>query len=264
MSSYRCFRCGRALSNETSVANGIGPICAAKRHSEVGADRRLSLENSQCHHGFNCYAPEHGATTIGRFHHRFNAMAEQVGLPGALVDEIESLIRQYLDALGLSRDAVEVPRIDVPPFGDRQAMIELRLPIERGPFGPSVKMPTDYDDQYRRLKLRECAVCPFSLDCREPGKAVAAIWNILSIMRYDVEPWLKRASLPLSRGGRGGDGGSALGWEWDQMIYQHLANSLEVLGLYDDGQDIQDIARAQHDKRFAKRAKHAALNAAMW
>lgn len=253
MSGYRCFRCGRELSNELSVRNGIGPICSKRRQLELDADQRLSEENRTCHQGFTCYAPEHGHTTISRFASRFHALAEQTGLPGTLVEEVEKLTRQYIDALGLDRAAVEVPHIDVPIFGDPQAMRDLHLPIVQGPFGASVRMPGDYEEQYRRLKLSACAICPFGLDCREPGKAVAAIWNILSIMRYDVEPWLRRNR----------DAG-AYGWEWDTQLYQGLANSLEVLGLLDDGRDIQDIARAQHDKRFSKRAKRAATSAALW
>lgn len=255
MTAYRCFRCGRELSNEISVQNGIGPICASKRKAELDADQQLSRENSTCHHGFTCFAPEHGLTTIGRFIHRFHTLAEQTDLPNELVDETTTLTRQYIDALGLYRPQVDVPDIDVPIFGDAEAIRDLNLPIGRGPFGASVKMPPNYEDQYRRLKLRECKVCPFGLDCREPGAAVAAIWNLLSLMRYQVEPWLTHNR----------DAG-AYGWEWDLQIYQDLANCLDVLGLDDDGRDIQDIAHAQHDKRFAqsKRYKSAAKNATLW
>ncbi len=258
MSSYRCFRCGRELSAAESVNAGIGPICRAKRSAGMDVDQKLSQDNKTCYRGYHCYAPDHGLTTIGRFVNRFMALAEQTGLPREIVSEVMALTRQYIDALGLKRKPVEVPEIDVPPFGNLQAMSDLRLPVEQGPFGSSVKMPVNYDDQYRWIKLRQCQVCPFGLDCREPSQAVSAVWNILSIMRYEVEPWLARS---LSRRDGGGQG---WGWQWDSLLYQHLANSLEVLGLTDDGQDIQDIVAEQRKpKRQRGRKAHPAA-IAMW
>jgi hypothetical protein len=109
MPAYRCFRCGRELSAEQSVKNGIGPICAAKRSAALDADRELSKQNSTCHHGFTCYAPDHGLTTIGRFLNRFMTLADQTGLPNELRAEASALVRQYIDALGLKRKPVEVP-----------------------------------------------------------------------------------------------------------------------------------------------------------
>ncbi len=253
MSSYRCFRCGRELSAAESIDAGIGPICRARHSQELNANQKQSLENKTCHQGFHCYAPDHGLVTIGRFVNRFMALAEQTGLPREIVSEVMPLMRQYIDALGLKRKPVEVPDIAIPHFGDHQAIRDLNLPIEQGPFGPSVKLPVDYDEQYRWIKLSECQVCPFGLDCREPAKAVSAVWNILSIMRYQVEPWLHRNH----------DAG-AWGWAWDTMLYQHLANSLEVLGLIDDGQDIQDIVAEQRKpKRQRGRKAHPAA-IAMW
>ncbi len=256
MPSYRCFRCGRALSAEQSVNNGIGPICAAKRREQLDADRQLSRENTTCHHGFTCYAPDHGLTTISRFMHRFMALADQTKLPNDLRKEASTLVRQYIDALGLKRPPVEVPVVDVPAFGDAQTMRDLNLPIERTAYGLSIKMPIDYEDQYRRKQLCKMQVCPFGLDCREPGKAVAAVWNLLSLMRYQVEPWLKQNR----------DSG-AWGWEWDSLLYQHLANSLDVLGLDDDGRDILDIVKEQREHKNAKRGRRSkapALTASMW
>jgi hypothetical protein len=256
MASYRCFRCGRELSAIDSVNNGVGPVCAAKRSAALDADLKTSRENRACHHGFTCYAPDHGLTTIGRFVHRFMAMADQTGLPNDLRDEAMTLTRKYVDALGLKRKRVEVPVIEVPPFGDPQSLRDLNLPIEHTPHGDSVKMPHDYEEQYRRLKLRDCAVCPFGLDCRKPGQAVAAIWNLLSLMRYKVEPFLKRNR----------DSG-ALGWEWDGLIYQALANSLGVLGLDDDERDIMDIVEEERKQKNTKRNKRSRVHAAgvsMW
>lgn len=256
MPNYRCFRCGRELSAVESVNNGIGPICAAKRSAAIDADQKLSRENSACHQGFTCYAPAHGMTTIGRFVQRFMALADQTSLPNEWRDEAMKLTRQYVDALGLKRPRVEVPVIDVPPFGDPQAMRDLNLPIEHTPHGDAIKMPHDYEEQYRRLKLRACAVCPFGLACREPGKAVAAIWNLLSLMRYQVEPYLKHNR----------DAG-AWGWEWDGLIYQALANSLDVLGLDDDGRDIMAIVDEERSKKNTKRGKRSRVHAAgvsMW
>jgi hypothetical protein len=254
MASYRCFRCGRELSAEQSVNNGIGPVCASKRREQLDADQKLSRENKACHHGFTCYAPEHGLTTIGRFMHRFMAMADQTDLPNELRKEASALVRQYIDGLGLKRQHVEVPVIEVPPFGDLQAIRELDLPIEHTPHGDSIKMPYDYEDQYRRLKLRACAVCPFGLDCNEPGKAVAAVWNLLSLMRYQVEPFIHRNR-----------NSGAWGWGWDTLAYQHLANSLEVLGLDEDGSEIMDIVKEQKEQKNSKRnRRRAAASASMW
>lgn len=254
MPTYRCFRCGRELSAEQSVRNGIGPICSSRRSAELDAEQKLSKANSTCHHGFTCYAPGHGLTTISRFLHRFMVLADQVNLPNDLRAEASTLVRQYIDALGLKRKPVEVPAIEVPSFGDLAAIRELGLPVEQGPFGASVKMPADYEDQYHHKQLCKMAVCPFGLDCREPGQAVAAVWNLLSLMRYQVEPWLKRNR----------DAG-AWGWEWDSLIYQALANSLDVLGLDDDGRDIQDIVEQQRQKKAGRKSRRkASLTSSMW
>ena len=67
---------------------------------------------------------------------------------------------------------------------------------------------------------------PFGLDCREPSRAVSVVWQLASIMRDQIEPHLR---------------GADSGWSWDNLIYQHLANTLEVLGLNDEGEDIKAI-----------------------
>lgn len=239
--SYRCFRCGRDLSNETSVELGIGPICRGKRAAEESAEDQQRKSNLTCHKGFTCYAPDHAGTLIGHFIHRFNALVDQTDPVklAPLAAEIIQLITAAGAALGLDRPRVPVPDIKVPVFG--QATIGLLgIPARRAPSGGmSWAMPADHDDQFRRICLRIDQVCPFGLDCQQPERAVQNIWRVLSILRYDLEPQLATEDH--------------CGWAWDRLLYQHLWNVLEVLGCEDDARDIQAIVEAQASQPVALR-----------
>ncbi len=95
-------------------------------------------------------------------------------------------------------------------------------------------MPTDHDEQYRHIKLRALGVCPFGLDCRDPNQAVGVVWRLLSLMRHQVEPLLLTEE--------------SSGWSWDSLTYQHLANTLELLGCNDDARDIENIVREERQR----------------
>lgn len=230
MTAHRCFRCGRELSNHTSVEAGIGPVCRGRRAHEQDAERRRRDENLRCHHGFVCSNPAHAGTTIWRFHHRFGLVA-QSGIPLPVHRQVGLLVTEFLDVLGLDRSHVPVPTIDVPLFGP-ETITALGLLARPSPFGGTCcEMPVDHDEQYRHIKLREMQVCPFGLDCCDPERAVAIIWQLLSLMRYEVEPALLTAD--------------SCEWSWEPPLYQALANTLELLGLHDDAQEVEDIVREQ-------------------
>lgn len=230
----RCFRCGRPLSNHVSVQAGIGPICRAKRETDLDAEEMQRQKNLECHYGFTCYNPQHSGTTLARFLRRFNAMADQTGVQGSIRAEVVAQCEHFADALGLNRDEVSVPSIDVPMFG-RETIAALNIPLKNQPgVGSVYSMPVDHDEQYCHIQLRAMGVCPYGLDCRDPRQAVGAVWSLLSLMRYQVEPLL----LTDER----------CGWSWDRLLYQYLANTLQVLGLHDDAQDIEDIVQEQAEK----------------
>lgn len=231
--AYRCFRCGRDLSNEVSVELGIGPICRQKRAADEAREDKQRQLNLRCHHDFTCYAPDHAGATLSRFVDRFGAMADQCGLAPRQIADVAGLVSEARHALGLLRPRVQVPEVEVPIFGMHTVGV-LNLPLTRGPHGASYAMPYDHDDQYRRIELRAVKVCPFGLDCREPDKAVRALWRVLSILRYEVEPLLATEDNH--------------GWAWDRLMYQRLWNTFEVLGLDDDARDIRAIVDEQRSK----------------
>lgn len=181
--------------------------------------------------------PDHAGTTLARFIHRFSAIAQAIGLPGDVIfAEVRSLVADARDALGLDRPKVNVPNIDVPIFGP-QTIGALGIPPSKGPFGVSYKMPYDHDEQFRHIQLRIEKVCPFGLDCRDPRRAEQDVWRLLSIMRYQVEPLLATEDN--------------CGWSWDRMLYQHLWNTLECLGLEEDARDIQKIVEREASRPVA-------------
>jgi len=233
MPSYRCFRCGRDLSNEKSIEVGIGPICRTKHSVEEAAEDRQRKKNLTCHKGFVCWAPDHVATVLSRFINRYTGLAANAALPQTLTDEIAGLVGEVRDALGLNLPRVQVPKIDVPMFGEKTIGV-LGIPPRKGPLGVSFAMPVDHDEQFRRIGLRFDRICPFGLDCQDPDKAVDAVWRLLSVMRYQVEPLLATEDN--------------CDWAWDLLLYQHLGNVLECLGLNDDAADINQIVRTQKEK----------------
>lgn len=239
MRSYRCFRCGRELSNEVSVQAGIGPICRSKQHTEEAAEDRKRKENLTCHQDYCCMAPDHAGTTLGRFINRFEHAVRGIGEPGvALLADVRGLVADARDALGLDRPEVKLPTIDVPIFGP-QTISVLGIPPSQGPFGVSYKMPVDHDEQFRHIQLRIDRLCPFGLDCRDPRRAEQDVWRLLSIMRYQVEPLLATED--------------SCGWSWDRLLYQALWNTLECLGLEEDARDIQQIVEREASRPVALR-----------
>jgi len=239
MRSYRCFRCGRELSNEVSVQAGIGPICRGKVRAEEKAEERQRKANLMCHQGFVCMAPDHASTTLARFVHRFECIARAIGEPcNALLSEVQSIAADARDALGLDRPEVKLPEVQVPMFGP-QTIGVLGLPPEKGPLGVSYKMPYDHDEQFRHIQLRCEKLCPFGLDCRDPRRAEQDVWRLLSIMRYQIEPMLATEEH--------------CGWSWDRLLYQALWNTLECLGLEEDARDIQQIVEREASRPVALR-----------
>lgn len=222
----RCSRCGKELTDPDSVAAGMGPDCRARADMAQDESRE---QNLRCHKGMVCYAPKHAGTTIDRFWNRFSAMADQVSLLSRdSVSHIASLVEQFKDTLGLNRDSVPVPEIDVPMFG-RETIGKLGIQGEDLIDGTrGYAMPVDHDEQYRCVELRRMEICPFGLDCRDPGRAVALIGIIAAHMERDVEPELVFTHSE---------------WAWDRLMYQSLANSLEVLGMTAEGAEIMDMVR---------------------
>jgi len=250
--SIQCSRCKRSLTNPDSIREGMGPVCRARNKSVEKAEDAQRQDNLKCHHGFVCYAPDHAATTIARFARRFEAMAEQTGLPDQIRATVAARVEEFRTALGLNRDAVPVPEIDVPHFG-LETIGALGIPAQASPFGGvSYAMPIDHDEQYRRLMLRKEGICPFGLDCREPNRAVSVVWQLVSILRDQACPESNRRVEPFLRG-------ADSGWAWDTMLCQHLSNTLEVLGLDDEGRDIRDIpatAKRTRNARSTRRNIH--------
>jgi hypothetical protein len=238
-----CRRCGRSLTNPKSIEVGIGPVCRARSRRVEQTEDAQRKENLKCHHGVVCYAPDHASTTIHRFLHRFTAMAEQTSLPDQIRVTVGALVEQFRDALGLNRDNVPVPEVDVPRFGP-ETIAALGIPAQPSPFGGvAYAMPIDHDEQYRRRKLRQAGVCPFGLDCRDPGQAVSTVWRLVTILCEQVEPILREVDSA---------------WSWDSALYQHLANSLEVLGLNGEGEDIRAISATAKRKRTTRSTRRNA------
>lgn len=248
--THRCFKCERPLFNPQSVQRGIGPICHAKQEREMDAEAAQRQRNLTCHNGLVCFNPEHAGTTMQRFLSRFNTIQKNAGLPADLVERVCRLTTEFADVFGLDRENLPVPEINVPMFG-AESIEKLKLPKRRDIRGGRacdvVSMPFDHDEQYRRVALREMRICPFGLDCRDPKRGVAVVWELLSILRYQMEPRL------LTETG--------IDWSWDQRLYEGLAGTLDVLGLYDDAEDVRDTVSEQRSKPQRLRFADADLTA---
>lgn len=252
----RCYACHRELTNPTSVSLGIGPVCRAKRRREADAQERLDREASKCHFGFVCYNPEHVLTLVIRLTRSLESWPgllkqerEMAGLEfeqeqvAEICRRVDDDTRIIIDCLGLNRDRVEVPEIEQ---ADLQTMLQTtgHLGNPANEVEPGVyRVPPDIQRQYTRTKLRELKVCPYGLDCRDPNRAVAAVYMILSTLRHEVEPLFRNTTW----------GGLAAA---NDQPYWHLANILQVLGLDDEGDYIihKDIpAMKKQAARFAKK-----------
>lgn len=250
----RCYACKRSLTNPESVALGIGPVCRARRKRELEAQERLDREASRCHHGYNCVNPEHVLVLLGRLESQLEnwpAWLEAEGFdPGETGVEpdingrIHSLMSDIAEGLGLRRPLVEVPEV-------AQASLDEMLKATGHYMHPAneispgqYRIPSDIQNQYRRTILRERRVCPHGLDCTDPGKAVGAIYSILSILRNNLEPLFRDTSY----GGLVGASDAA---------YVACMNMLEVLGLEDEASYIryQDLPKLR---------KAAEKNARRW
>lgn len=211
------------------------PFCYAKEErggTDIEETRRR--KNLECHHGFTCYNPQHTHVTLARFQRRLAAMADQTALPNEIRNHTAGLCAQFVDALGLDRDATQVPQVTVPPFS-METIAALDLPPRQAPGGGTCySVPANYDEQYRRIKLRELRACPFGLDCRDPERAVSLVWQLFSIMRYQVEPLLATEDN--------------CEWAWDRQLYQALGGTLELMGMDAAGQEIQKVVDSQRDK----------------
>lgn len=252
----KCYACKRELTNPTSVNLGIGPVCRAKRRRENEAQERLDREASKCHFGFVCYNPDHVLTLLSRLKNsmenwpRWLEQERQMASRDFEQDEVKAICQRVaghmqtiVDCLGLDRDKVQVPEIDQ---ADLETMLQatghFRNPaneVEPGTY----RIPPDITRQYTRTKLRELKICPHGLDCRDPNRAVAAVYMILSTLRNEVEPLFRTTSY----------GGLVAA---SDQTYWHLANILQVLGFDDEGDYIihKDIpAMKKQAARFAKK-----------
>jgi len=229
---------------------GIGPVCRARRKRELEAQEKLDREVSRCHHGFNCANPHHVVTLLGRLNGQLEAWPQWLEAEGVEFNEadINPVIRQLMgdieDGLGLRRPSVEVPEV-------AQVSLDEMLKATGHHMNPAneispgqYRIPFDIQSQYRCAVLRERGVCPQGLDCTDPGKAVGAIYSILSILRNDLEPLFRDTSY----GGLVGASDAA---------YVACMNMLEVLGLEDEATYIryQDLPRLR---------KAAQKNARRW
>ncbi|MEW6104783.1 MAG: DUF6011 domain-containing protein [Bacillota bacterium] len=254
----RCYACKRSLTNPESVALGIGPVCRARRKREIEAQERLDREASRCHHGYNCEDPHHVLTLLGRLEGQLEVWpgwlrAEgidpgETGVDQDINSDINKLMCQIVKGLGLRRQPVEVPQVVVPgmePSMDEMLQVTGHYMHPANEISPGqYRIPSDIQNQYRRTILRERRVCPHGLDCTDPGKAVGAIYSILSILRNDLEPLFRDTSY----GGLVGASDAA---------YVACMNMLEVLGLEDEASYIryQDLPKLR---------KAAQKNARRW
>ncbi|MGE5594162.1 MAG: DUF6011 domain-containing protein [Betaproteobacteria bacterium] len=251
----RCYACKRALSNPESVKLGIGPVCRARRKRELEAQEKLDREASKCHHGFNCANPHHVATLLGRLNGQLEAWPQWLRAEGVEFDEadINPAIRQLMgdieDGLGLRRPPVEVPEVAQVSLDEMSKVTGHHMhpanQLEPGQY----RIPFDIQSQYRCSVLREKRICPHGLDCREPERAVAAIYSILSILRNDLEPLFARTSY----------GGYAAA---SDRAYVACMNMLEVLGLDDEAfyiryQDLPKLQKAaqKNARRWERQAR---------
>jgi len=229
-----CWKCHRALSSADSVKIGIGPICRAKIQREQTAAEAARQANLACHHGFVCSNPEHAATTMTRFQHRLRAILENVGLADPswrqeirdLTERADVSVATVNDALGLYRPRLGLPTIGLPK-PDACTLTGLGVPPTHSARGTSYDVPADWQQQYKHKALHQLGICPHGLDCRDPAAAVAAIWRLLDMMRSELEPRL-RANWELRE------------WSWDHTLYQGLYNTLQCLGLQEEGELVCD------------------------
>lgn len=226
----KCYRCSRPLTAETSLRFGIGPICRAKAREKLAAEDQRSRENKRCHHGFVCSHPDHIKTVLGRFLGRFQAMSRTEVAAYNQSGRVQILVSQIASCLGLDRPRVAIPEIDVPDSSFETLVMDLKLPpVESKSGGLSVAIPSDYEEQMTRRSLRDHQICPFGLDCQQPGKAFSLVWELISLLRFDVEPHLTRHS----------------GWRWDHLVYQGLADIFTLMGELSDSYVVMEVV----DKR---------------
>ncbi len=256
----RCYACKRILSNTESVRMGIGPICRARRKYELYDQQKLDREAGRCHFGFTCGNPQHVETLLGRLLDQVDlwpkwlvAGSDETGVPvdTAVCRRLNELIVEYgqtiVDALGLHRPAVEVPEVARTGL-DEMLKATGHYLNEANKLGPGqYRVPPDIQAQYRRTVLREKGACPHGLDCREPDRAIAAVYSILGILRNEIEPLFRETTY----GGLVGASDAA---------YMACMNALEVLGCEDEAsyvyyQDLPKLRKAaqRNARRWERR-----------
>jgi len=217
----KCFKCGRALSNPESIAAGMGEVCRAKSEFNLtGVQDPL-----RCHHGLSCFNPRHAGTCLWRFKDRLQVMIEQVSehvtLPAETLAEIDRLVKEAGTGIGLDK-----------PLLDSKVPATVYLPIEK---------------QAWWAKFTEQKACPFGLQCADPQQTTRAIWNILSLLKYQVELVIRKHWF-------------ARDWSWDEQLYENLAGVFDVLGEPLEAEDIRRIVKEQKKSR-AQRLRERRLAA---
>lgn len=101
-SGYSCACCHRALTVDTSIRAGIGPICRARLAAEAEDAIRNSCDGLGC-----LIHPEHAKTILGRARQWISNMADGAGEPLPDQAEILLLVRR------MSKTLDYVP--DIPP-----------------------------------------------------------------------------------------------------------------------------------------------------
>lgn len=150
----RCGRCGRPLKREESVRLGIGPVCRARLKREESIELR-------CHHGFTCLpsVEYHVPTLLARARRRYSVY----GIPWD--EELERII---IDELGIERE-----RIQVDVSEEVEKLFEERL-REKG--------EVSYREEVNLAKevCRRKGICPYGLDCRDPERALDAVYGLIA------------------------------------------------------------------------------------
>lgn len=201
-----CYACGKQLTNPESIRFGIGPICRAKRQREKDEQEEIT----KCHFGFNCQYPEHIRVVLQRLWTSVENwqtwLIREYDLDGTEVDpallhnfkkDISCNFVTISDALGLERKRVDIP----------------------DNIGKYIDLLNK--QSHRAAFLREIHICPSGLDCQDPHGAVAAVYRILNIIRFNVDPLFRKTRY----------GGIAVA---DERAFRHLANILQIMGLNDE------------------------------
>ncbi len=250
----RCYACSRVLTNPESISLGIGPICRARRKRELDEQEKLDREAGRCHFGFNCGNPIHVGALLERLMGQVETWPEwlraegvdssRIGVARLVGRQIDELAGAIVEGLGLRREPVDVPEVPAPGLDEMLKVTGHYMnPVDELQPG-QYRVPADIQAQYRRTVLREMRVCPHGLDCIDPGKAVGAVYGILSLLRNEVEPLFRDTYY-------GGLAGAS------DASYTACMNMLEVMGLHDEASFIQY-------QDMPKLRKAAARNARRW